>query len=322
MINKFLRCEMGARRVLLVFLGVIVCVCLVRAEPAGATPVIAAYQQSYAMNFEVYWMEGLPSGWYATFDGYSVAQIAPNRWVYGRVKRPGAIVPTEVLVGSVVPMDVPELARVAVSSWRGGAYETKEFRSIAFSGMDNMGVLDDPLAYTPVAWKTGAAELRIWLGNRWYNIDPASGQSTFQALLAKHPYIVRSLRKRNAFWTRSDTQDLADLAREWGYVWRGTIPFVSLTGRRNDNSSGSEGFAAGPGGVIGGSGGGSGGGQWDVGGGEGSSSGGGGGWDTGGSPGGTGGGSGGGWDSGGSSPGGGSPGEGSGGGNDGGGWDK
>jgi hypothetical protein len=267
------------------------------------------------MNFEVYWMEGLPSGWYATFDGYPVAQVSPNRWVYGRVKRRGSIVPTEVLVGAVVPMDVPELARVAASSWRSGAQETRAFRSIAFSGLDNMGVLDDPLAYTPVAWKAGAAGLRIWLGSRWYSIEPASGQSTLQALMAKHPYIVRTLRSKNAFWTRSDTQDLADLAREWGYIWRGSIPFASLTGRRDDNSSGNENFS-GPGGVLGG-GGSEGGGEWDIGGGGGSPSGGGGGWDTGGSPGGGGSGNGG-WDSGGGSPGGGSPS----GGGDGGGWDK
>jgi hypothetical protein len=269
------------------------------------------------MNFEVYWMEGLPSGWYATFDGYPVAQVSPNRWVYGRVRRQGSIVPTEVLVGAVVPMDVPELARVAVSSWRSGVQETRTFRSIAFSGLDNMGVLDDPLAYTPVAWKTGAAGLRIWLGSRWYSIEPASGQSTLQALMAKHPYIVRTLRSKNAFWTRSDTQDLADLAREWGYIWRGAIPFASLTGRRDDNSAGNENFS-GPGGVLGG-GGSESGGEWDIGGGGGggSPSGGGGGWDTGGSPGGGGSGNGG-WDSGGGSPGGDSPS----GGGDGGGWDK
>jgi hypothetical protein len=261
------------------------------------------------MNFQVYWMAEFPSGWYATFDGYPVAQIAPNRWVYGRVKRPGNIVPTEVLVGAVVPMDVPELARVAVSSWRGCVYETKAFRSIALSGLDNMGVLDDPLAYTPVAWKTGTAGLRIWLGSRWYSLVPAAGQSTFQALLARHPYIVRTLRKKNACWTRSDTQDLADLAREWGYIWRGAVPFASLTGRRDDNGSGNASFSGGLGGVAGSA---SGGGEWDVGDGGSASGGGGGGWDTGGVPGGDSGG-GGGWDSGGgTSPEGGN----------GGGWDK
>ncbi|MDR1979568.1 MAG: hypothetical protein LBQ42_12615 [Synergistaceae bacterium] len=299
MMEKFLRRGISTRRVLRLLVSLGIVACCIRTEPARATPVIAAYQEIYAMNFEVYWTEGLPSGWYATFDGYPVAQIAPNRWVYGRVRRQGSIVPTNVLVGAVVPMDVPELARVAASSWRSGAYETKAFRSIALSGLDNMGVLDDPLAYTPVAWKTGVAGLRIWLGNRWYSIAPAAGQSTSQALLARHPYIVRTLRKKNALlpsWTRSDTQDLADLAREWGYIWRGAIPFASLTARRDDNSGNG---IAGPSAAVGGaSPGAPGGGQWDVGGGGGTLGGGGGGWDAGGGS--LGGGNGGGgWDSGG-----------------------
>ncbi|MDR2180033.1 MAG: hypothetical protein LBP21_06970 [Synergistaceae bacterium] len=284
--------------------------------PAYAAPVISAYQEPYAMNFEICWMAELPAGWYVTFDGYPVAQIAPNRWVYGRVRRQKNIVPTEVLVGAVVPMDVPELARVAIPSPRSCVYQTKAFQSIALSGLDNMGVLDDPLAYTPVAWKTGVAGLRIWLGNRWHSIVPASGQTTSQALLAKHPYIVKTLRSKNLCWKQSDTQDLADLAREWGYIWRGAIPFASFTGRRDDNGAGGEresfagsSGAAGVAGTVGG-------GDWDVGGGASPAAGGGGGggWDTGGgsSPGG--GNGGGGWDSGGGgvSPGGGN----------GGGWDK
>ena len=40
--------------------------------------VFAAYQKAYAMNFEVWRPEGMPGGWYATFDGFPVAQIAPK----------------------------------------------------------------------------------------------------------------------------------------------------------------------------------------------------------------------------------------------------
>jgi hypothetical protein len=269
------------------------------------------------MNFEIYRPEGLPMGWYATFDGYPVAQISQNHWVYGRVEKPGSIVPTSVIVGAVVPMDVPELARIAVSSWRSGAYETEAFQSIASSGLDNMGVLDDPSAYTPIAWKTGETELRVWLSDRWRRIAPRGGQSLSQALQSRHPYIARILRKKNArdkstLWTISDTEELADLARSWGYIWRGSVPIASLTLRRDhpggESSAGSvwnQGKTSGtsPG-------------EWDVGGGEADNSGGGGGWDSGNPSGGSG--SGGGWDSGGS-------GNGSGavpGGSSGGGWDK
>jgi hypothetical protein len=218
-------------------------------------------------------------GWYATFDGYPVVQAAPNHWVYGRVEHPGSIVPTNVAVGAVVPMDVPELARAAVSLNHGGAYMTKEFQRVAHSRLDNMGVLNDPLAYTPVAWKSGETELRVWLGNRWFRIVPFAGQTTSQALRARHPYIVRALREKKASWTRSDTQDLADLAREWGCLWRGAIPYASFTGRRDDNTSdgSSQGTLHSSAESDGG------GGNWDIGGDSGSS-GSGGGWDTGGTP--------------------------------------
>jgi uncharacterized membrane protein YgcG len=272
------------------------------ASSSRPASVMAAYQKIYGMNFEIYRSEGLSPGWFVTFDGYPVAQVAPNHWVYGRVERPGTLVPTDVAVGSVAPMDVPELARAAVSLWRGGAYETKAFQGIAFSGLDNMGVLDDPLAYTPIAWKSGSPGLRVWLGNRWYRVVPGGGQSTAQALKAQYPFIVRTLREKNEPWTRSDTLELADLSRDWGYLWRGHVAFSELYRYRdgfNDGSGGGGAFAESPGGgeFDGGSGGSSGGGQWDTGGDTVGSGGGGGGWDTGGGGGNdSGGGGGGGWD--------------------------
>jgi len=295
------------RTVLIVF-GMCVWAC-----GANATPIIAAYQEIYRMNFEVLHRPGLPAGWYVTFDGYTVAQVGPNHWVYGRAPHPGVLVPTEVPVGSVVPINVPQLARVAVSPLSNGVYDTKQFRSIAIAKLDNMGILDDPLAYTPVAWKSNEPGLRIWLGDRWYSVVPMGGQSNSQALMAQHPYIVRELSKKGTVWTMADTSVLAVLAREWGYLWQGHIPFASLYGYRD--SAGGEGSSTGRGGGIVGDAPASGGGEWDAGGGSSNGTpGGGGGWDSGG-----GGGSGntsggGGWDSGG--------GGGSGNTSGGGGWDK
>jgi uncharacterized membrane protein YgcG len=252
---------------------------------AGAASVIAAYQEAYGMNFEVWRPEGLPAGWFATFDGYPVAQVSENHWVYG-VQRGRGLAPADIAVGSVVPMDVPALARVAVSLWRSGAYETKAFRSVAYSGLDNMGVLDEPAIYTPVAWKTGEGEILLWLGNRWERVTPSGGQSTAKAFEARRPLILRTLRAKGAIWTRSDTEELADLAREWGCLWRGSVAFYDLPDYRNggsgdrDSSEGAESPGSG-------SSGGGGGGNWDTGGsspGSPGSSGGGdsGGWDTGG----------------------------------------
>lgn len=297
-------------------LGVVVVLAYVNfgAYPVQAEPVIAAYQKVYGMNFEVWLPQGFPSGWYATFDGYPVAQVASNHWVYGRLER-GILVPTNIAVGSVVPMDLPYLARAAVSLERSGVIQTPPFQSIAMSGLDNMGVLDDPLAPVPVAWKTGSSELVVWLGDRWFRIVTSSGQRTFQALEMKHPFIVRRLQERNVVWTRTDTEALADIAREWGFVWHGKVPFVSFTVSVPADGSTKQlalGDFSGTSSQPGGGSSSGGGGNWDVGGGEESSSGGGGGWDTGGGGGSSGGG--GGWDSGGGS-----------GGNEddnGGGWDK
>jgi hypothetical protein len=180
-------------------------------------------------------------------------------------------------------MDVPALARAAVSLWRSGAYETKAFRAIAHSRLDHMGVLDEPAIYTPVAWKAGEGEILVWLGSRWQRVTPSGGQSTAEAFEARRPALLRELREKGVIWTRSDTAELADLAREWGYLWRGRVAFHDLPYYRHSGSEGgdSSGGAESPGSPGGG---GSDGGNWDTGGSPGSpgSPGGGSGWDTGG----------------------------------------
>ena len=105
-----------------------------------ANTVMAAYQRPYGLNFEVWRPQGMPAGWYATFDGFAVAQVAPNRWVYGRTGVDGSIVPTDVLVGSVVPMRVPELTRVTASWMCDDFLRCDEFREIRALGCDNMGI--------------------------------------------------------------------------------------------------------------------------------------------------------------------------------------
>ena len=90
--------------------------------------VMNAYQQVYAMNFEIWRPSDIPAGWYATFDGFPVAQIAENRWVYGQIGIDGVISPTNVLVGSVIPGNIPGKSSGPLSSWRScknsGRYRT------------------------------------------------------------------------------------------------------------------------------------------------------------------------------------------------------
>lgn len=244
--------------------------------------VFAAYQKAYAMNFEVWRPEGMPGGWYATFDGFPVAQIAPNRWVYGRTGGDGCLVPTCVLVGSVVPANVPELARVAATWVCNDFIRSREFRMILEYGCDHMGILEDPLVRTVIAWRSGRPGVWVWLADRWGRVSPSGGQHTWEALGKKRPWIAERLRERDCFWVCGDAWDLADLARTWGLVWHGDVPMRFLSSYRQDE------------GGRGGRGGGfhpaptpppsdNPGGQWDVGdGSDRTSPGGGGGWDTGG----------------------------------------
>ena len=209
---------------------------------AGSTahgrPVIAAYQQMYTMNFEVWNPTGLPPGWYATFDGFPVSQIAPNYWVYGYVDQSGGLVPTSVAVGSVVPADLPELARVVAPYGYYNFLQNREFCKIADSRCNNMAMLDDPMIRTVVAWRTGDTDLKIWVADRWMTIRASGGQKISQALSQKYLIIVQEMRGKNFFWSARDSIDLADLSRSWGFLWRGSIKISSLPGYREDGDSG------------------------------------------------------------------------------------
>ncbi|GHS87325.1 hypothetical protein AGMMS49957_06980 [Synergistales bacterium] len=176
-----------------------------------------------------------------------------------------------------MPQAVPELARIAVSHWRGGAYETKAFRKIAAAGYDNIGVLDDPIVYTPVVWKTGQSGLRVWVGDRWVRV---AGN-----LPGERDYLARLIREKNIPWTLSDTEELVYLAREWGYIWRGVVPLNKFPARPSggdgNKQDSSTTYSGGDGGGDNSGGNWDGGGDNNGGGGSGGSGGSGGGWDTG-----------------------------------------
>jgi len=250
------------------FIAVLVIwVCLLAGNANAETTVIAAYQEMFRMNFAVMHKPGLPAGWFVTADGYVVAQVRNNHWVYGTSPHPGILVPTEIAVGSVVPMDVSKLARVPTSLWRDAAFNTEEFRAIINSRFDNMGVLNEPMAYTPIVWRDDKPEVQVWLGERWFTIIPTSGQTTSQAVASQRFFISRILNERNASWTMSDTQELADLARTWGFLWHGhvsTRPRLSTLPRLH-GAGGGDSAIGGIGGGLGGGGGGGSDGGWDVG---------------------------------------------------------
>lgn len=251
-----------------------------------ANTVMAAYQKPYALNFEVWRPQGMPAGWYSTFDGYAVAQVAPNRWVYGRSGLDGCLIPTDVLVGSVVPMRVPHLARVRAPWICNDFIRSPAFQRVREFRCDSMGILEDPLAPIVLAWSSRRPGVWVWLGDNWKKISPSSGRYTWEALRARRCWIMERLRENEFFWSCGDVGDLANLARSWGLIWRGTLPVNALGGYRQEE--GGDGGRGG-GGVAQsrssspapspdpGS-------QWDVGGDDGAApgGGGGGGWDTGG----------------------------------------
>ena len=203
--------------------------------------VFAAYQKAYAMNFEIWKPMGLPGGWYATFDGFPVAQIQENLWVYGRMGVDGALVPTDVLVGSVVPMDVPGLTRVA-TTWVYTEYiNSREFQKIRELRCDNMGYLDGPMARTAVAWNSREPGAWVWLADHWKKITPLPGEYTWEAVRRRWRWILVQLHGKGFRWLGAEPMDLADLARMWGFLWRGRVLITDLTQHNtggNDDSTG------------------------------------------------------------------------------------
>ncbi len=200
--------------------------------------VIGAYQKPYAMNFEIWKPSDLPAGWYATFDGFPVAQIAENRWVYGQMGIDGAIMPTNVLVGSVVPDRVPGLARIAsVWSW-GKHFNSPEFLKIRDYMCNRMGWFHDFYINTIIAWNTNRPGLWIWLGNRWKRLTPRSGEYTWQMMQRLAPWIAEQLRKNNVWYTGGEPLEAADLARQWGLIWGGRVIASSLKTYGHDGGGG------------------------------------------------------------------------------------
>ncbi|MBQ6776579.1 MAG: hypothetical protein IJP53_08985 [Synergistaceae bacterium] len=201
--------------------------------------VMSAYQKAYAMNFEIWKPRDLPAGWYATFDGFPVAQIAEDRWVYGQLAVDGTIRPTNVLIGSVVPSNVPGLVRIA-SVWSYGRYlDSKEFLVIKDYRCNRMGWLDlDKYhASTLIAWNTRKVGVWLWLGNRWRRFTPNPGEYTWQMLKRLTPYIADELRKANAWYQGGEPFEVADLARQWGLIWSGKVILDSLNSYYNDGGS-------------------------------------------------------------------------------------
>ena len=202
--------------------------------------VITAYQQAYAMNFEIWKPQDLPAGWYATFDGFPVAQIAENRWVYGQLGYEGIIRPTNILVGSVIPDKIPGLVRIASFKNFAKYLEDPKFLKISEYRCNRMGWLDLEKynASTFIAWHTNKIGVWLWLGNRWRRFYPNFGEYTWQMLKRIAPYISQELRKADVWYSGGDYFEIADLTRQWGWIWLDRVILESLKAYKDGNGGG------------------------------------------------------------------------------------
>lgn len=210
---------------------------LLACSSCEAYPVMHAYQQAYAMNFEIYRPMNLPAGWFVTFDGFPVAQIAENRWVYGQLNYDGAIRPTNVLVGSVIPSSVPGLVRVASVPFYAGFLNTPEYRRIRDARINRMGWLYDDGMNTIIAWHTSTPAIWVWLGSRWTKLEPNSGEYVWQMLKRWRGFIIDELRKYNVYFY-DEPWEAADLARQWGYIWAGRVILRRLRNYKDSGGGG------------------------------------------------------------------------------------
>ena len=199
--------------------------------------VMSAYQRAYAMNFEIWKPGDLPAGWYATFDGFPVAQIAENRWVYGQMNTSGVIQPTNVLVGSVVPSSVPGLARIAAVWSFGRDLNSPAFTRIRRMNVNRMGWLNTEYLNTLIAWHTHKPGVYIWLGSKWKRFEPNVGEYTYQMIKRLSPWIATELDRNHSWRYGGEPLEAADLARQWGMIWGGRVVLESL---RTSQKNGSE----------------------------------------------------------------------------------
>ncbi len=207
-------------------------------SPVFRGTVMSAYQQAYAMNFEIWKPQGLPAGWYATFDGFPVAQIAENRWVYGQLGIDGAIRPTNILIGSVIPANVPGLLRIAATEGYTRFVNDEAFRKIREYRIDHMGWLNDGYLNTVIAWHSSEPDVIIWLGNRWKRLTPNQGEYTWQMLKRLRAWIVEELHKNGVFYPVGEPYEAADLSRQWGIHWSGRVILDTLRAFRDSGGNG------------------------------------------------------------------------------------
>ena len=216
-----------------------------------AEPVLVTQPAYSGMSFYVYRPYDMPAGWCVTYDGYPVTRTSGGNWVYGVQGGAGLYMASGYVVGSVVPMGVPQLAVVGqpqvvasqpvvmqqpqavvasavvptVPHWLANA----NFTVISKWGrmVDRMAVLNRPRV--PLAWKGDRPEVLYgWTGKSWYQMRCRKDEFPAETL-KRHVYELTRMANENNFkWNDSDTAVLAAQAPVWGYLWMGRVAPINL----------------------------------------------------------------------------------------------
>lgn len=218
-----------------------------------AEPVLVTQPAYSGMSFYVYRPYNMPAGWFVTYDGYPVTRGTGGNWVYGVRGGAGVYNTSGYVVGSVVPMSVPQLAivgqpQVAVSQpmamqpqmmmpnqilapsvphWLANS----NFTVVSKWGrmVDRMAVLHRPRL--PLAWKGDHPKVIYgWTGKSWYQMRCTKNQSPAETLKMHVYELTRMANENNCNWNDSDTAILGSQAPVWGYLWMGRVAPINLSG--------------------------------------------------------------------------------------------
>nr|WP_321499354.1 hypothetical protein [uncultured Dethiosulfovibrio sp.] len=239
-----------------IVLSALFVLCLSSAPSYGmnyiAEPVLVTQPAYSGMSFYVYRPYNMPAGWFVTYDGYPVTRSSAGNWVYGVQGGAGLYLASGYVVGSVVPMSVPQLVTVvqpqmtvtqpvvvqpqmvvapqatvlpSVPGW----LANDNFTVVSKWGrmVDRMAVLHRPRL--PLAWKGDKPEVIYgWTGKSWYQMRCREDESPAETL-KRHVYELTRMANQNNFkWNDSDTSVLASQSPVWGYLWMGRIAPINL----------------------------------------------------------------------------------------------
>ena len=196
--------------------------------PEYAKP-IRAYQEKYDMSFFVWEPAGLHNKWYATYDGYPVAEIERNLWVYGVIGNAGQLIESTIAVGSVDPKTVyilstlPSFINVNVDEENGATGPLDSLKGIFKTKCNSFGIAYTNASHTPIAWKSDTFEVYMWGGKKWVRIYGNNGEWMRDTIRRDSNIIADMLRDNGIIWTQLDTYEFANYVRIAGYTWIGNF---------------------------------------------------------------------------------------------------